>query len=319
LTALPFGDSGSLNVGDYVVAIGNPFGLGGSVTFGIVSGLGRTGLSAENYEDFIQTDASVNPGNSGGGLINLKGELMGINTAILAPSGGNIGIGFAVPSNMTLTVMEQLIGYGEVRRGRLGFGIQDLTPDLAATLGLPPDSRGAVVTQVEPGSPADKAGIRPRDVVVAVNGRPLRGASDLRNHVGLARVGEELELTLLRDGQQRTARARVGGTNSTASGDTGRMERDANRLRPALAGATVRDIAPGMPMHGKIEGVVVVEVEPGSPAAARGLRPGDVIVAINRNPVRNVAELSAALGPGTRRPLALDVMRGDQPLFLVIA
>ncbi len=208
LKALALGDSDGLRVGDYVLAIGNPFGLGQTVTSGIVSALGRTGLDIEGYEDFIQTDASINPGNSGGALINLKGELIGINTAIVGPTGGNVGIGFAVPSNMVRAVMQQLVSYGEVRRGRIGLTTQDVTPEQAKALGTPA-SQGAVVVEVAKDSPADKAGVRSGDVIVAVNGRPIRGSADVRNQVGLIPVGEEVEFKVLRDGRVLALKARV--------------------------------------------------------------------------------------------------------------
>jgi Do/DeqQ family serine protease len=208
LKALAFGDSDALRVGDYVLAIGNPFGLGQTVTSGIISALGRTGLDIEGYEDFIQTDASINPGNSGGALVNLKGELIGINTAIVGPTGGNVGIGFAVPSNMVRAVMQQLVRYGEIRRGRIGLTTQDVTPEEARVLGSSA-SQGATVVEVAKDSPADKAGVRTGDVIVAVNGRPIRGSADVRNQVGLIPVGEDVEFKVLRDGRVLTLKARV--------------------------------------------------------------------------------------------------------------
>jgi serine protease Do len=208
LTAVPMGDSDRLRVGDFVLAIGNPFGLGQTVTSGIVSALGRTGLGIEGYEDFIQTDASINPGNSGGPLVNLYGQVVGINTAILAPGGGNIGIGFAIPINMARRVMDQLIRYGEVRRGRIGVEIQDLTPDLAQALGTRA-TEGAVIARVLPGSPAARAGLEPRDVVVAVDGVPVRNGADLKDRIGLARIGDVAELTIDRHGVDRTVPVRI--------------------------------------------------------------------------------------------------------------
>jgi serine protease DegQ len=203
LTALPIGDADRLEVGDYVLAIGNPFGLGQAVTSGIVSALGRTGLGLESYENFIQTDASINPGNSGGALINLRGELVGINTAIFTPGGGNVGVGFAVPIDMAESVMKQLVAHGEVHRGRLGVQVKDLTPELAESMGIAA-RQGAVVDFVDVLSPAKRAGIALGDVILAVDGDPVRGAADLRNRVGLTPVGRKIQLTLLRDKSPKT-------------------------------------------------------------------------------------------------------------------
>jgi Do/DeqQ family serine protease len=208
LEAVAFGDSDRLQVGDYVVAIGNPFGLGQTVTSGIVSALGRGGIHVEGYEDFIQTDASINPGNSGGALVDLRGRLVGINTAILAPNGGNIGIGFAVPVNMARAVMEQLVEYGEIRRGRIGVAVQDMTPEVAEALDVTL-AEGAVIGAVEPGSPAERAGLRRGDVVVAIDGAPVRGATQVRNRVGLKRVGDSVALTVVRGGARRDVTARI--------------------------------------------------------------------------------------------------------------
>jgi serine protease DegQ len=216
LTAVPLGDSDGLEVGDLVIAIGNPFGLGQTVTSGIVSALGRGGLGIEGYEDFIQTDASVNPGNSGGALVNSRGELIGINTAILGPAGGNIGIGFAVPVNMARAVMAQLIEHGEVRRGRLGIRMQDLTPALASAMDL--ELRGgAVIAEVEPGSPAAQAGLRPGDVIVGVNDEPILDAGDLRNLVGIMPAGTGLDVVLHSAGRERSVNVRIGEAEQTAA------------------------------------------------------------------------------------------------------
>ena len=207
LTSVPMGDSDRLQVGDFVLAVGNPFGLGQTVTSGIVSALGRS-PGIEGYEDFIQTDASINPGNSGGPLVDLQGRIVGINTAIVAPSGTNVGIGFAVPINMARQVMDQLISGGEIKRGRIGVAIQDLTPDIAQALGTT-HTQGAVIARVEQGSPADRAGLRTHDLVVAVNGVPIHTGAELKNRVGLSKIGDAVDLTIIRAGSERTVAVRI--------------------------------------------------------------------------------------------------------------
>ena len=309
LVALPFGDSDALEVGDFVIAIGNPFGLGQTVTSGIVSALGRSGINVEGYEDFIQTDASINPGNSGGALVNLHGELVGINTAIIGPSGGNVGIGFAVPTSIATAVMHQLAEHGEMQRGRIGVMIQDLTPDLAEALDLGVE-HGAIVSRVESGSPAEDAGVQAGDVIVAVNGARVEGSRDLRNAVGMVRVGEEVEVEVQREERRVRLDVQVGGAGAGAR--LGTVE-----VPPALEGATLRDLRQGDSAHGRIEGVIAAEVEPDSPAARNGIRPGDVVVAVNRRRVRNAGELEAAFEQAGS-VLALNVVRGNGRLFIVI-
>ena len=299
LKALVFGDSDSLRVGDYVLAIGNPFGLGQTVTSGIVSALGRSGMNVEGYEDFIQTDAAINPGNSGGALVDLRGELIGINSAIFGPSGGSVGIGFAVPSTMARAVMAQLIKYGEMRRGRFGATSQDLTPDLAAALGLN-INEGVVIVEVAAGGPAERAGLRRGDLVTHVNGRKIKSSADLRNQVGMLAPGESVELQLVRGAQTQTIRARI---ESVSAGHA----RGAEAV-PELAGAAVGD--------GE-SGAVLVTVEPGSPAFGHGLRQGDIIAGVNRRPVRNARELLSALSKAGR-PIMLNVVRGDSVFAIVL-
>ena len=314
LTQIEVGNSDELQVGDFVVAIGNPFGLGQTVTSGIVSALGRSGLNIEGYEDFIQTDASINPGNSGGALIDLDGRLVGINTAIIAPSGGNVGIGFAVPANMAGEVMEQLLEYGEVRRGRLGILIQDVTPDLAQALALGTDA-GAVVTQVEPESPAEAAGLQAGDVIVGFNGETVEGSADLRNKVGLVRLGAEVEIELLRDGGREQLTATIGSAAGLSLSDG--LSDQAGAVVDKLLGAEFRNLSADHRLYGDVEGVQVVRVEQGSPASRNGLRQGDIITAVNRRPVASVQALTSAVAEA-ESAIALNIIRDEGRLFIVI-
>lgn len=308
LTAVKLGDSDKLHVGDFAVAIGNPFGLGQTVTSGIISALGRTGLGIEGYEDFIQTDASINPGNSGGALVDLAGELVGINTAIFSQSGGNIGIGFAIPINMAKEIMTQLIAHGEVKRGQLGAQAQDLTPELQQAFNLPNGVAGAVITKVTPESAADKAGLKSGDIVVDVNGRPVRDASDLRNFIGVLRVGEKVKLTIMRDGKKQSLSATV--QEPKTSKTTGK------NINPQLEGAEFTDITQGNPLYGKIQGVLVADVDPSSPAWRAGLRKGDVIVSANRRVIKSLSDLEKVVkGSHT---LLLNIQRGNMALFLYL-
>jgi serine protease Do/serine protease DegQ len=307
LTAVPLAAPDSLRVGDFVVAIGNPFGLGQTVTSGIVSALGRTGLGILGYEDLIQTDASINPGNSGGALVNLKGELVGINTAIFTQGAGNIGIGFAIPANMAMQVTEQLLQFGEVRRGFLGAQLQDLDPALAEAFGLPPGQSGAVLNAIVPGSAADEAGLKAGDVVVGLNGRQINSAGELRTQIGLLRVGDPVQLEVLREGKRIAVTARVTPREMTeVAGD--------DFPNPRLAGAAFRNFqGPG----GDQRGVVVTQVTPGSRAWQNGLRPGDILVEANRRPLTSVAELAQVMAaPGNQ--VLLRVRRQGVEAFMVL-
>ncbi len=303
LTALPLADSDSLLVGDFGVAIGNPFGLGQTVTSGIVSALGRSGLGIEGYEDFIQTDASINPGNSGGALVNLRGELVGLNTAIIAPGGGNVGIGFAIPTNMARSIMEQLVTHGEIRRGLLGVTAQDVTPALAKAFGLP-IARGVIVAEVEADSAAQMADVRVGDVVLSINGREVTDASDVRNRIGLLRVGEKVRLGILREGERLQLEATVS--------EAPQARRDGARLHPRLAGAVFENVAADSP------GVRVVAVERNSAAVQAGLRADDVLVSVNRQPIRDLIHFEKELKQAGDPGLLLNVKRGSGALFLLI-
>ncbi|WP_006787236.1 DegQ family serine endoprotease [Thiorhodospira sibirica] len=308
LVALRAADSDHLRVGDFVVAIGNPFGLGQTVTSGIVSALGRSGLGVETYEDFIQTDASINPGNSGGALVNLRGELVGINTAILARGGGNIGIGFAIPINMAREVMTHLVEYGEVQRGRLGIAVQDLTHDLAQAFGLS-GREGAVITRVETGSPAAQAGLREGDVIVRINGRVVRHATDVRNVIGLLRIDSTVRLDILRNGQPLNLHANV----ARRAG----QQLDAASLDARLQGAMLADLDDDSPLYGQVSGVVIKSVARNSRAARAGLREGDVILSVNRQAVQDLAHIQRLLASPTRN-LLLNIRREQQAFFLLL-
>ena len=308
LTDIGVADSDGLRVGDFVVAIGNPFGLGQTVTSGIVSALSRSGLGIEGYEDFIQTDASINPGNSGGALVNLKGELVGINTAIFSRSGGNIGIGFAIPINMALQIMEQLLDTGMVERGFIGVQVQDLNPDLAEAFGIR-NQKGAVVNSVMPDSPAQEAGLQPGDIIVSINSKQVKGAADVRNHIGLLPVGEEVMFEILRAGARQTLKARI-----TASKEFNLAQGTRN---PRLQGVTLGDIEEDHPWFNRVKGVVIMAVERGSRAWSAGLRKGDIITSVNQQAVPDL-QAFRQLVDEMDSTLVLRVIRGDAAAFLVI-
>ncbi len=301
------GDSDTLRVGDFVVAIGNPFGLGQTATSGIISALGRSGLNIEDYEDFIQTDASINRGNSGGALVNLRGELVGINTAILAPGGGNIGIGFAIPINMVQLLTRQIIEYGEVRRGRLGVIAQNLTPELAEALGID-TTRGAVIAQVIPDSAADDAGLQEGDVVIAVNEREIVDASSLRNTIGLFRADEEIEVSFLRDGKRQSMRIRIRAIEPVAG--------QGLKINKRLEGIRLADIDEEDGPQGQ-RGVRAVEVAQTSLAWSAGLREGDLIISVNKQPIYSLKDVEQAVDENDAM-LLLNVERGNTGLFIVI-
>jgi serine protease Do/serine protease DegQ len=302
LVDLPIGDSDQVEVGDFVIAIGNPFGLGHTVTSGIVSALGRTGINRNGYEDFIQTDASINPGNSGGALVNMRGELVGINSAIVSRTGGNVGIGFAVPSEIARSIMRQILDFGEVRRGLLGVSIQTIDTESAKALGAEVES-GALVSAIEPGSAAEAAGLRVDDIIVKVNDKKIDNSRELANAIGLKGSGEMVDIEFVREGKTRKVRATLGQRTITQS--------SGSDIHPGLQGArfaTSSASATG--------GVEVTEVEPGSAAAQRGLRSGDIIIAVNRQQVQNLQQLQEIAD--ANRILFLLVQRGDRSLMLQI-
>ena len=307
MVEMPLGDSEQLRVGDFVVAIGNPFGLRQTVTSGIVSALGRSGLGIENYEDFIQTDASINPGNSGGALVNLRGELVGINTAIVAPSGGNVGIGFSIPINMAVQIKNQLVMHGVVQRGRLGVRIQDLTPQLADAFGIE-QRRGAVITRVAKGSMADTAGLRAGDVVIAANNREIAKGAELHNLIGLSPIGERLNLSVVRDGEVKEFTTTIQNVPQDASiGES---------INSRLSGASFSDLDVQQNQVSVEGGVLVTDVERGSPAWIAGLRPNDIIVSANRKSIMNLDMFRMA---ASQQPvLRLYIIRGSGALFLLL-
>ena len=310
LTQVPIGDSGGLRVGDFVVAIGNPFGLGQTVTSGIVSALGRSGLGIESYEDFIQTDASINLGNSGGALVNLRGELVGINTAIFGSGqgGGSIGIGFAIPINMVHDIMQQLVEHGEVRRGRLGAQGQDLTPQLAQAFDLTLSS-GVIITQIENGSPAHKAGLQVGDVIVSANGRKIRSAGDMHNLVGLLRIGQSIDLELYRQGGPIKLTAVIQSIEIPMV--------EGIRWNEKLAGAKIGEIRESSLQRGLVSYLQVIEVEVNSNAWDAGIREGDILYSINKQLISSHDEAFEAI-ERSQSGMILNIQRGSRELYLLI-
>ena len=303
LTAVRVGESDALQVGDYVLAIGNPFGVGQTVTSGIVSALGRAGLNIEGFEDFIQTDASINPGNSGGALINLRGELIGINTAIIGPSGGNVGIGFAVPTNMAMRVMDQLAKFGEVKRGGIGIAaLGEVNQEIAKEQKLPA-IEGAVINTVIAGSPADKAGLKKGDVVLSANGRAIRTGYDLRNQQGLTPIGQPLDLTVMHKGQQRNVRVTIE-TPARAQG-----------LKPEKISELPGTELASIPKELNRKGVYVLDVNPSGEAHQIGLRDNDILLGVNGAYVQSPEEVRRAIREANRF-VVFNLLRGDNRIDL---
>lgn len=302
LSAIKMADSEQLRVGDYTVAIGNPYGLGETVTSGIVSALGRSGLNIENYENFIQTDAAINRGNSGGALVNLNGELVGINTAILAPDGGNIGIGFAIPSNMVKNLTSQMVEYGQVKRGELGIMGTELNSELAQAMKVDAQ-RGAFVSQVMPKSSAAKAGIKAGDVIVTLNGKAISSFASFRAEIGSLPVGTKMALGIIRDGKPVTI--------DVTLEQSSQEQVDSSNIYTGIEGAELSNSTD------KVKGVKIEKVKPGSAAARIGLKKGDVIMGVNQQPINNLGELRKVLD-SKPAVLALNIQRGDSTLYLLM-
>jgi serine protease DegQ len=307
LTAVSWGNSDGLRVGDFVVAVGNPFGLGQTATSGIVSALGRSGLNGLGYQNFIQTDASINPGNSGGALVNLKGELIGLNSAIYSPSGGNVGIGFAIPSTLARNVMQQLLAHGEVQRGSIGLSAQDLDPALAKAMGMT-GKFGAVITGVVPESAAAKAGIKRGDVVISLAGKPIHSANELSNAEGLLPLNQLIDLQAQRGSQLLNFKLSLVAVKLALT--------SAEKLDERLGGAKLSDLTAGQKQKGQA-GVMVAAVEPNSRAGKAGLQRGDVIAGINRYAITNLAQLSELLAQKPSN-YVLTIFRGEQRYVLQV-
>ena len=306
LPTLPLADSDSVRVGDIALAVGNPLGVGQTVTMGIVSAKGRATGGGDSYEDFLQTDAPINQGNSGGALVNTRGELIGINSQILSPSGGNIGIGFAIPSNMAKNVMDQLVNGGAVHRGMLGVTVQGINSDLAGSLGLS-GVKGALVSAVSEGGPAEKAGIERGDVIIAIDGQAVKDSNSLRNTVSRLKPGRTVGLTLFRNGQEKQVSARLAEMPRKASDDS-----SGSRAPAGTRGALGLALQPGD------SGLEVTNVDPSGPAADAGIRVGDVLEEVNGSPVKSSADVHAALGKSKGKPALVLVRRGDQTLYVAV-
>jgi Do/DeqQ family serine protease len=322
LPTLTLGDSDKVRVGDVVLALGNPLGIGQTVTSGIVSAKGRaTGLSDGSFEDFLQTDAAINRGNSGGALVNTNGELIGINSQIMSPTGGNIGIGFAIPSNMAKAVMDQLVKNGKVRRGMLGVTIQAVNADLAASLNLPA-ARGAIVTSVAPGGPAERAGIKRGDVITAINNQPIVDNNSLRNLVASMGPGANVEVTALRNGRDQNFRValaelperqRPEGEESSREGGAPGNERFGLNLQPLTA-----EMASRYGLDADDQGLLVTRVDPASNAATAGIRQGDLIQEVNRQQVRTLTEFSTAMQQSGSRPALVLIKRRNTVIYVTL-
>ena len=314
LKSLPIGDSDKAEVGDFVVAIGNPFGLNSfgnsqSATFGIISALKRSDLNIEGVENFIQTDAAINPGNSGGALVNANGELIGINTAIISPYGGNVGIGFAIPINMAREVVEQLIKFGSVHRGLMGIFVQHLTPELAQAMGYNENTQGALVSQVNENSPAEKAGLKSGDIITTINNTPITQASQVKTTISLLRVGSQAKLSIIREGKEKTLVAQVT--------DVKQHEQKMQANNPFLFGLALKNFEQDSPLHGNVVGVQVIGASENSAGWRAGLRPGDVIISANKTTIKVVPDLQK-VARSSKEKLLVQVLRGPGALYLLI-
>ena len=316
LSAVPMSDSDQLRVGDFAVAIGNPFGLGQTVTSGIVSALGRSGLglggkdSTQNFEEFIQTDAAINVGNSGGALVNLKGELIGINTAILSPNrGGNVGIGFAIPINMAKTVMQQLIEHGEIRRGYFGVVVQTLTPELAEALHTKLD-KGVIIASIENDSPAQRSGLKLHDIVTSVNGKRVKNSAEMRNRIGLLNIGDKVSMVVYRGENKLILHTNIAGDLVAGKIKGGKFDH-------RLSGANFTEIPTDSPFHGRVKGIYIHSIQQNSPAVIAGLEPGDIIVSINRATINNLKDARRVFR-GNNEQILMNIQRGRTAFFLLI-
>ena len=317
LPAIKIGDSSKLRIGDFVLAVGNPFGLEQTVTMGIISALGRSGLGITDYENFIQTDAAINPGNSGGALVNMRGELIGINTAILSRTGGNVGIGFAIPVNLAMSIKKSIDKYGKVVRGWLGVMVQEITPELAQSLGLA-SVKGALINEVMKGSPSEKSGIKRGDVIVAIDGQPVNNSASMRFLISEVMPGTVVKVKVIRDGKERVLPVVIGDLARAQVPEHQILIKD-NRF---LEGATVADLSPAtretMEVDAKVQGVIVIDVANNSAAARTGLKPGDVVLSINSRNTRNLKEFEQVIGALKGVKMSISIYREGMVMTMTI-